>query len=195
MSIINEALKKVGQTTPPAASAPGAKASPSFFIAESAKKIAPELAKKKQKVNWGPVFVLLVLVLITGPLVAPIFSSPYRSTDSAFLVPSYQETLAASAGNVAAPENRKTQFAIEESPILPAAPSGFKNQVSGGLADRAAFSINGLVYSSPDSYCIINGRVVKVGEKIDGAVLKSVTPEKAVLDYNGTKIDLWINHT
>ena len=197
MSIINEALKKAGQDKQPAsaASAPVSKQT-SFFIPEPNKKLIPELAQKKQKVNWGPVFVLLVLVLITGPLVAPIFSSPYRSTSSAFLVPSYQEALAASQFvKKEDPQTRLAQFAIEESPILSATPAGIKSAFPPlGMTDHPNFSINGIVYSSPDSYCIINGRVVKVGEKINGATLKSVTPEKAVLDYHGAKIELWVNH-
>ncbi len=197
MSIINEALKKAGQDKHPAIaeSSPASKQT-SFFIAEPNKKLIPELAKKKQKVNWGPVFVLLVLVLITGPLVAPIFSSPYRSTSSAFLVPSYQEALAASGqAKNGDPENRLAQFVIEESPILSTATAGIRNALSPlRMADRPNFLINGIVYSSPDSYCIINGKVVKVGERINGATLKSVTPEKAILEYNGSKIELWVNH-
>ena len=193
MSIINEALKKAGQDKQPAAAS--ASKQTSFFVPEPNKKLIADLAKKKQKVNWGPVFVIMVLVLITGPLVAPIFSSPYRSTNSAFLVPSYQEALATHRTQSAASGDRLAQFAIEESPILPAASSGIKNPLSVPLlGDRPNFAINGIVYSSPDSYCIINGRVVKVGEKINGAVLKSVTPDKAVLEYNGSRIELWVNH-
>ena len=187
MSIINEALKKAGSNEPlqPETKKSGLDSRP-------ISKLTIEAAKKKQKVNWGPVFVLMVLILITGPLVAPIFSSPYRSTNAAFLVPSYQETLAARENNG---ENRRAQFAIEESPILPASPA-MKSPASSNTQPmiRPNFLMNGIVYANPDSYCIINGQVVKIGDKIDGAVLKSVTPEKAVLEYQGNTIELWVNH-
>ena len=188
MSIINEALRKAGQeklpenivnrsVSPPVLTPAGALAG---------KKILPELPKKKQKVNWGPLFVVLVLLLITGPLIAPIFSSPYRNTVTTYPVPSYQETLKASeAPKVPAASNLKAQFAIEELPVAP---------IARPVPFRPDFAINGIVYSSPNSYCIINGRVVQVGEKIDGAKLISVTPEKATLEYQGDKMDLWVNH-
>ncbi len=195
MSIINEALKKANTAGPVTTTA--SVASP-ISNSLNVKKVLPGLEKKKAKLNWGPVFVLLVLVLITGPLLAPIFSSPYRSTNSAFLVPSYQETLGTSPSvkNSSAQSNRAAQFAIEESPILPAAPLAAKPPMMGifGSSERPNFSVNGIVYSSPESYCLINGRVVRVGEKINGAILKSVTPDKATLEYNGSLIDLWINH-
>ncbi len=188
MSIINEALKKSRQDKPSQNMQP---ISTSFLNADLNKKFTVDLPKKKNNINWGPIFVLLVLVLITGPLVAPIFSSPYRSTTSAFLVPSYQATLAASQDAT----NRQAQFAIEESPILPVGAAMIHNPITPiGIENRPTFAINGIVYSSPESYCIINGRVVRVGDKIDGAILKSVSPEKAVLDFNGTKIDLWVNN-
>ena len=174
MSIINEALRKVVQDKQPVS------------VLTPDKKILPELPKKKKKVNWGPVFVLLVLLLITGPLIAPIFSSPYRNTISVFPVPSYQETLKSSeAAKMPAPSNMKAQFGIEEVPM---------SLTSKPLPIRPDFAMNGIVYSSPNSYCIINGRVVQVGEKIDGAKLISVTPEKATLEYQGDKMDLWVNH-
>ena len=43
-----------------------------------------------------------------------------------------------------------------------------------------------------------NGKImvcpVKVGEKVDGATLKNITPDKATLDYKGNIIELWVNH-
>jgi len=189
MSIINEALKKAGKEQSGSNAAPQQEGGASFR-----KAVTVEVPKKKQKMNWGPVFVLMVLVLITGPLVAPIFSSPYRNTaESAFLVPSYQQTLAQQQSGS---ENRKGQFAIEESPILPAQGQVIKNFAAelGGPAGQPNFFMNGIVYAIPESYCLINGKVVKIGDKIDGATLKSVTPEKAELEYHGNRIDLWVNH-
>lgn len=186
MSIINEALKKAGQGQTTAAGSGKPQGS------EASRLSAPILqqpARRKQSINWGPVFVVLVLTMITGPLVAPIFSSPYRSTQAPTLVPSYREAL--SDQQVAA--NRQAQFAIEEAPRV-AAPAGLmlKPDLAFSPEIRGNFVMNGIVYSSPNSFCIINGKVVKVGEKVNGATLMSVTPEKATLNYEGRTIDLWV---
>ncbi len=187
MSIINDALKKAGQGQ--TLQTGETTSQPAQSLGRSAHAPLLEAAgKKKKKINWGPVFVILVLTLITGPLVAPIFSSPYRSTSAPFIGQSYQETLST--------QNRQAQFAIEEAAIMP--------QQSGALmrpdyigtpvvAERQNFVMNGIMYSSPDSYGLINGKVVRVGEKIDGATLIAITPEKATLNHEGKTIDLWVN--
>ena len=151
----------------------------------------PQLLRKKQKVNWGPIFVLLVLVLITGPIIAPVFSTPFRMTNAptafASLRPTDPITSNASvtgwAKNAQSPPNNRSQFGIEETPL---AASGIV-QAAG---PRPNFSLSGLVYSPKDSYCLINGKIVKTGEQVDGARLVSVTPDKVILDYRGDQIIL-----
>lgn len=181
MSIINDALKKAGNPSQPEPKRP-----------ETGRLNQPILqpvpgARKKSSINWGPVFVLLVLTMITGPLIAPIFSSPYRSTSTALVVPSYRESLNQVSGN------RQAQFAIEEAPRLAAAaPAAILKSQAAVLPSREGFVMNGIVYGDPASFCIINGKVVKVGEKVGGATLVAVTPEKATLKFEGKTIDLWV---
>ena len=169
MSIINEALKK---TTQP-------------IMTETQKttqETRPELLRRKTRMNWGPIFVIGVLVLITAPILTPLFYSPYKTTSPIKEIP---------IGSVLAASNSRMsgQFAVEEAPIattsrLAAAPS------TGPLSN---FSLNGLVYSKTDSYCLINGKVMRIGDRVGGATLLQVTPNEAVLDYRGEKIVLPAN--
>ena len=152
MSVIHEALKKTGQPV---------EFRPPLFL------------KKKKSINWGPFFVVSVLVLIVSPILAPIFRSPYHNE----VLPSKPSEITDS--------NRKAQFAVEETPIAAVLPP--PAAVTSILPN---FDLNGLVYSHSDSYCLINGKVVKVGEQVNGATLVKVTPSEAVLNYRGQEIVL-----
>ena len=156
MSIINDALKKAGQP----------------IYAETKKSgFQPELLKKKGRINWGPLFVAAVLVLVTAPILAPIVKD--LSLTSPEQAPELPTTI------------MKKQFAVEEVPTPPAIE---RPALMGVRIPR--FSLNGLIYSEGGSYCLINGKVVKAGETVSGATLVRVTPTEAVLDYLGEKIVL-----
>lgn len=172
MSIINDALKKAEREGNDKVSVPARGGS-----ASGGKTIGVQLQRKKKGLNWGPVFVILVLLLITGPVIAPMFSTPFkREYPGSLRTPS---TDAASYTVGTAGDNRtpRGQFGIEEMPR----PMG--NQPPG-------FRLTGLVYSAKESYCLINGNVVKQGEFIQGAKLVKVTQDEAVLDFHGAKIVL-----
>ncbi len=165
MSIINEALKKAGQ---PIVGEKKSYEEQKNLSHEPKSKFRVELLRKKAPVNWGPVVIMGLLALITAPIIAPLFNSPYKS--SAQKLPPGGIAAEASFGPVS------KQFAIEESPISTTAVPNF--------------SLNGLVYSNTDSYCLINGKVMRVGDQVNGATLSQVTPNQAVLDYRGEKIVL-----
>ena len=152
MSVIHEALKKTGQPV---------EFHPQLFL------------KKKKSINWGPFFVMSVLVLIVSPILAPIFRNPYRNES----LPSRPS------------ENKgsymKAQFAVEETPIAAAV-----SPVAEPTHALPNFNLNGLVYAHNDSYCLINGKVIKVGETVGGATLVKVTPNEAELNYQGQDIVL-----
>ena len=180
MSVINEALKKAGQSVM-GEKGSGAQTPGSQF--------RPELLKAKGRINWGPFFVIAVLLLITTPILAPLFHGSFQNTAvySNQPVPSTAEKIAGAV-------NRRSQFAVEETPIAaPAAPS----VAAVAPAPRSflpkltpEFSLDGLVYSTGGSYCLINGKVLEVGGTVNGARLVSVTPTEAVLDYQGKSLVL-----
>ena len=156
MSVIHEALKKTGQST----------------------QIRQVISRKKKSINWGPFFVMGVLVVIVSPIIAPLFRSPYRN-----------EALSAPKTVQAAESDLKTQFAVEEAP-LPVPPPIPAPPPAPVAPPQPNFWLNGLVYSGSNSYCLINGKVVREGQRIDGATLVKVTPDEAVLDYEGRQIVL-----
>ena len=87
--------------------------------------------------------------------------------------------------------DRKAQFAVEESPIFAGSPAS-------PIVSRAPdFNLSGVIYSdfSPkDSFCIINDKIVKVGEVVDGAKLLSVSQNMATVEYQGKEITLSVGN-
>ncbi len=175
MSIINEALRKAQKDkgSSSALKAGGAVAGPPLA------RFGVEYEQKKSKVNWGPVFILSVLVLITAPIIAPIFSTPFKNEFRLF---SYETS--AVTKQIHGPDaalSRKSQFTIEE------APRPFFEPV----VPRPALELTGVVFSpNEDSYCIINGKVLKAGDKIQGVELVRITPRDVTMEYQGEKFVL-----
>lgn len=52
------------------------------------------------------------------------------------------------------------------------------------------FTLNGIVYDTEDSWAIINNKVVRVGERLAGAKVISIAPQKVVLLFKNEKFDL-----
>ena len=188
MSIINEALKKAVREKG---------ASYSSEEKETVRRnIELEFQRKKPRLNWGPIFILLVLVLITGPIVAPIFSTPFKNVKysgntsnltATHNIPSRSIDLADAAPAPDLKTNRKAQFTVEESPLFGNAPPTIISKTPG-------LSLSGVVYSDKDSYCIINNKVVKVGDTIQGAKLLEILQNSAKVDYQGKEITLTMNN-
>ena len=187
MSIINEALKKASQE----------KQGSSFSekIQAPGVGVEVEFKKKKQGVNWGPVFVLLVLLLISGPIIAPIFSTPFKKSlttgsRAAQQGPTAQKILTASppmVPPVQSPDTltRKAQFGLEETS---AAMPGLSSAQAAALPN---LSLSGIVFSPAESYCIINEKILKMGEHVNGANLVRVTANAVELDFQGQRIVLY----
>ena len=168
MSIIHEALKKAGEPMMTETPQTTPESKPGF---------RPELLKKKSRGNWGPFITTLVLVLVGTPIFVPMINRHGKPNDEI----SVGSPLPTSSSNV------KRQFAIEEA-ALPMMPN-----VSKFGAPMPRFSLSGLVYSPEDSYALINGKVVRIGERVGNATLAQVTPNEAVLDLRGEKIVLRAN--
>ena len=159
MSIINEALKKAGKE----------KSSLEPVAALGSARPAP----MKEPFNWGPLFVIFVLVLITAPIVAPAFSVPFRRTELPTVTPASEKT------------DRKEQFAVEEVPLFQ--PAAFP------FTQPPLLTLSGIVYSPDDAYCIINDKIVKPGESVQEAKLITITQNQVVLDFKGQKIKLFVS--
>lgn len=176
MSTIHDALKKVSSDSQKET---GDKKY--LGLGESVRFNAP----RSRKMNWGPVFVVLVLVLVTGPAIAPIFQTPVKPTSQASALttaPTDQKAV-----DLTQSSTRKDQFGVEEMPLGQLAPKAAMMPV------QPEFTLSGIVLSGNDSYCLINDKIVRPGAKIGDAVLTSVTSTKAVLSLNGETIVLNVN--
>jgi len=172
VSIINEALKKAVREK---------EAGHSSGDRETVRRnIELEFQHKKSRFNWGPIFILLVIVLISGPIVAPIFSTWTKG--------GVDHTGGAKALASNPKANQKAQFAIEESPLFGSAPPAVI------LSKTPNFILSGIVYSPKESYCIINNEIVKVGDRIQGAKLLSVSQNSVRLDYRGKETALTLSN-
>lgn len=165
MSIINEALKKAGREK---AQADGYKID--VGVEDARKNLNHEFRRRTDGANWGPLFILVVLVLVTAPLVAPTVGGWMRQWPSS----------TSSVELASAPASTKqAQFTIEEAPLFSPAAS-----VPTFVA-RSGFNVSGVMVSPSGSYGIINDQVVRPGERIDGAKLVEITPDKVVLEIDG----------
>jgi hypothetical protein len=150
MSIINEALKKSGQP------------------------ILTEVKEPAQRrPNWGPFFVIGVLLVITTPILMPLITDPGQGGAKREM---------AVGPDLSRPHQVKRQFGIEEA-ALPRAAQNVTTR----------FAMSGLVYSAAESYALINGKVLKTGDSVNGARLLEITPDGAVLEYRGQQIVLPAN--
>ena len=184
MSIINEALKKAVREK-----------EAGFSVQDREvvrRKLEVEFQRKGPVLNWGPIFILLVLVLITGPIVAPLFSTPFKNANypgNLSSRPASQNIPAQPAAEVAnlpasTPDaTRKAQFAVEESPVFGGSPIL-------NVSRMPDLSLSGIVYSPKESYCIINNKIVKVGDTVLGAKLVDVSRTTVKLNYQGQELQL-----
>ncbi len=174
MSIINEALKKAEKENPPLYQNPSR-----ATVKKLSENLQVEYQRKKSRVNWGPLFVLSVLILITTPIIAPVFSSPFKKGPALISSPPAPAPALPRGSSL---QNRHSQFGIEEIARLPAA----------AMAPMRSpdFSVSGIVFSPKESYCIINRKVVKTGETVLGARLLNISPKEVTLEYQGQRLVL-----
>ena len=183
MSIINEALKKAQQD----------KQQVPLSKESLRKNFEMEFGSKKAGFNWGPLFVISVLLLITIPILSPIFqANPVKHSNFLNAFSSVQAPLAAP---FAATDNRKAQFMVEEAP-MPLMPQGLSTSPLGGTAtfmgetQKTYYSLTGVVLSGDGSYCVINDQVLRQGDRIGEAVVKAIAQDSVVLAYGEEMLTL-----
>ncbi len=123
---------------------------------------------------------MAIVFLVTGPIVAPVF---FDNPSSKIISSPSEVSVAANLGS-----SQKGQYAVEEIPLVRQITQPMLSPKSGHSATN--FKLSGVVYSEAGSYCLINGKVIKQGEEINGAILKKVTPTEVILDYQGEQITL-----
>ena len=61
------------------------------------------------------------------------------------------------------------------------------------MNSKSGFMLNGIFSSSEKSYALINNQIARVGDKISGAVIKKITSEEVLFDFEGSEIKLSIH--
>ena len=54
----------------------------------------------------------------------------------------------------------------------------------------ANFKLNGIVWDTDDSWAIINNRIVRTGDTLNGAQVVLIEPKKVVLNFRNEEFDL-----
>jgi len=162
VSIIYDALKKVEK-------------SGSSVLKETAK---PVPASKKVKK-----YLFYVLFLAIGLFSANIgLSYLGRST----VKPGQAGKGKIATAAIAARQTPAQQAPLPQTPAVVPAPE----QTAKKQDIAPVFSLNGIFYSGDESYALINNQIVKHDDKISGAVVKEISANKVMLDFNGSAISL-----
>ena len=184
MSIINEALKKANQEKT-SLTAPSQQKALYFEFAGS----APAAGAEHRSFNWGPLFILLVLLLIAGPLIAPFFSRPVTTKHSQT---SPKPNALSNNIVVREPSNppalmgaTSRQFTLEETPLFKSS-----RDSSASFSSAPMLQLAGIVYSKSESYCLVNNKILTVGDSVRGAKIVKITDDEVLLDFNGQRITL-----
>ena len=117
-------------------------------------------------------YLIYALFLILGLFFANIFFS-YLNRKPAAAIP--QNKL---------PEPAPLQQAKILSPVVE----------SNEIPPKPTFILNGVFSSGNESYALIDNQIVRIGDKIKGAVLKKITSEEVTLNFAGSEIKLSTRH-
>jgi len=60
-------------------------------------------------------------------------------------------------------------------------------------ASGPVWTLGGILYDDQNPAAIINGRVVRIGQSIEGALLLKIDKDKVTLENNGTRFSLNLN--
>ena len=123
--------------------------------------------RRKASAGWRPILIVGVVLLAVSPIFAARFVKQLGPTE---------------------PSRALGQFAMEEAP-LPAHP------VAAAAAPfrpfkKERFELSGVVFSGGESYCLVNGLVLRKGESVGGATIESIETNSVTLDLSGQKITL-----
>ena len=136
-----------------------------------------ELPAPKNKIKN---YFIYILFLALGLFVAKTFFS--------YLNRQPPQVKTAKQNQITLPHNNTTKIPPLQQPQL--APA-IENKE---LPEKPTFILNGVFSSGEESYALINNQIVKLGDKISGAVIKKIAPEEVLLDSDGSEIKLTTNH-
>ena len=162
MSIIYEALKKVekSQTT----------TTPKVAEVENKNKTPPEKTK--------PYFIYILIILFCVFIANTFFS--LISKKALFVKTLSSITKATVPQAIVAPQVAQIEKA--GAPVTPV--------TTQPTPTPAQLVLNGIFFSKNDGYVLINNKILKEGDAIDGAIVKKITLDGVELDAGGNMIKL-----
>lgn len=72
--------------------------------------------------------------------------------------------------------------------------AGVAKATGGTIAVPTYWNLSGIVYSKTDPMAIINNRAVRVGDEVDGAVVRQIRKSDVQIDYKGSSVTLFVKH-
>ncbi|MFA5276625.1 MAG: hypothetical protein WC417_07025 [Candidatus Omnitrophota bacterium] len=160
MSIIYDALKKVEQSGGP-------------ILKNKSDK---EIVTPKNK---GKKYLIYILFLALGLFFANITFS--------YLIPSLSKVKTVNKTKNTPIQNKlPVQATVEQAIPLPPPAVAVKPEPH----LKPTLTLNGIFFSGDESYALINNQIVKVKDKISGAVIKEISSDEVLLDFEGAEIKL-----
>lgn len=134
------------------------------------------------------ILLLLTIVFLT---VASIFLHPSLdieeptsivTSDDSIDMPVEAEAYADLKSEIVLFENKKS--------LMDNMAEAFRGELTIEEEFTANFTLNGIVYDAEDSWAIVNNKVVRIGDTLDGAKVVSIAPRKVVLLFKDERFDL-----
>ena len=186
MSIINEALKKVGKQIEkkvdsgeekPLPTKPGILPTPqiNINIMNSDRKKGPNLISPRT-------IIMGICVLVLAFIAVLIVSLPHKKKQITYS----QGAVLPNPNPALAPEAMPVQPALPESAPLPF------GKIFEPTSGRSSFRLSGIMLSEEGPVAIINNEIVKQGDAIGGATVESIDEEQVKLSYQGQEIILTV---
>lgn len=200
MSLINDALKRAQQEMgdKPVAAFPRQESSPPPLGA-----LASPIATSKTPALISIIVAATILVFIGIGLLNIRGSADVPGQVSGLTTPAIANPISSPA-NPAAPTDRTAKPSAQEQPNNAAAPIKEATRSISALASpqaeapviakkpRPALKLSGIMAGPSGEAALINGRMVRVGEEIEGVKLESIENQTAHLSFEGETFTLGI---
>lgn len=171
MSIIYEALKKVEKST-----------APQKTDTERSRRLKPKI------------FLLYILLVCAGIFIANIFfnflAGVSKVSINSPIVKVQQTQTTKSQAPVLSWELPTPESSKKEIPLPEVKKASLPVVVDTKRQSEPELTLNGVFFSQEEGYALINNRIVKEGDLVEGAVVKRIALDEVELDFQGSVIKL-----
>lgn len=177
MSIIHEALKKVEKSI-------------NNYYPVNEIKIPPQAPRPGRAINkyliYGLIFCFGLFIENTFFLFILRPENAYLASKATFSNPSRESQFQLSSERITEPQKDSPQdstLVTTQLASVPDAPSSAKSAEDDTQAQTTALVLNGIFFSQDDGYyALINNKIVKVGDDVNGAIVKHIDLDNVELE-------------